>query len=60
VLETHEEYQGLIDDHEGTWADLIRKIAAERTSTRYVEQEDEDDEALDELEQEELEREEQE
>ncbi len=31
VLEAHAEYQGLIDDHEGTWAALVRRLAAERT-----------------------------
>ena len=37
VIEAHEEYQAQIDDHEGTWADLVSKIAAERTQKRYVE-----------------------
>ncbi len=54
VLEVHEEYQGRIDEHEGTWADLVRRIAAERTSVRYVEEDEGDDEPLDELEEEEL------
>jgi hypothetical protein len=57
VLEAHEEYQGRIDDHEGNWADLVRKIAAERTSERYVEEDKGDDEPLDELENEEQEKE---
>jgi hypothetical protein len=57
VLEAHEEYQGLIDDHEGTLADLVRTIAAERTSERYVEEEEEEDDPLDELEQAEQEEE---
>jgi hypothetical protein len=52
VLEAHVEYQGRIDDHEGTLANLIRKIAAERTSERYVEEDEGDDEPLDELEEE--------
>ena len=56
VIEGHEQYQGLIDDHEGTWADLVRKIAAERTSERYVEEADEGDEILDEFEREEQEK----
>ena len=57
VLEAHEEYQGLIDDHEGTWADLFRKIAAERTSERYAEEDEDGEELLNELEQEEQEKE---
>ena len=57
VLEAHEEYQGLIDDHEGTWADLVRKIAAERTSERYVEEDEEGDDSVDALEREEQEEE---
>ena len=43
VLEAHQEYQGLIDDHEGTWADLARRLAAERTKVTYVEDEEEPD-----------------
>lgn len=58
LLEAHEEYQGRIDDHEGTWADLVRKIAAERTSERYVEEDEEDEEGDDSVDA--LEREEQE
>ena len=54
MLEAHDEYQGRIDEHEGTWADLVRRIAAERTSVRYVEEDEEIDEPLDELEEEEL------
>ena len=54
LLEAHAEYQGQIDAHEGTWADLVRRIAAERTSVRYVEEDEEEDEALDEIEEEEL------
>ncbi len=54
LLEAHEEYQGRIDEHEGTWADLVRRIAAERTAVRYVEEDEEDDEPLDEVEEEEL------
>ncbi len=54
VLEAHAEYQGRIDAHEGTWADLVRRIAAERTSVRYVEDGEEGDEALEELDEEEL------
>ena len=50
VLEAHEEYQGRIDEHEGTWADLVRKIAAERTSERYVEEDEEGDDSMDALE----------
>jgi hypothetical protein len=38
VLEAHQEYQGAIDDHEGTWADLARRLAAERTRIAYVEE----------------------
>jgi hypothetical protein len=52
VLEAHVEYQGRIDDHEGTLVNLIRKIAAERTSERYVEEDEGDDEPLDEFEEE--------
>jgi hypothetical protein len=37
VLEAHEECQGLIDGHEGTWADLVRRIAAEGARVSYVE-----------------------
>jgi hypothetical protein len=44
VLEAHQEYQGLIDDHEGTWADLARRLAAERTRVTYVEDEETRDE----------------
>ena len=44
MLEAHQEYQGLIDDHEGTWADLARRLAAERTKVTYVEDEEELDE----------------
>ena len=49
LLEAHEEYQGLIDDHEGTWADLARRLAAERTKVTYVDEDeagDEDPEAF--------------
>jgi hypothetical protein len=52
LLEAHEEYQGLIDDHEGTWADLVRRIAAERTKVSYVEDGEEADETLAEFERE--------
>ncbi len=55
LLDAHEEYQGRIDAHDGTRADLVRRIAAERTSVRYVEQDEEEDEAQDELEDEEFE-----
>ena len=44
MLEAHQEYQGLIDDHEGTWADLARRLAAERTQVTYFEDEEERDE----------------
>jgi len=44
MLEAHQEYQGLIDDHEGTWADLARRLAAERTKVTYVEDEEDLDE----------------
>jgi hypothetical protein len=54
VLEAHAEYQGRIDSHEGTWAEFVRRIAAERTAVRYVEEGEEEDEALDEIEEEEL------
>ena len=37
LLETHQEYQGVIDEHEGTLADLVRRLAAERTRVTYVE-----------------------
>jgi hypothetical protein len=57
VLEAHEEYLGRIDDHEGTWADLVRKIAAERTSQRYVEEDEETDETPEAFEPDDLERE---
>ncbi len=49
MLEAHEAYQALIDDHEGTWADLARRLAAERTMAPYVEDDEEsDDEPLEE------------
>ena len=50
VLEAHQEYQGVIDDHEGTWADLVRRLAAERTEVTYVDDDDERDEDLEALE----------
>ena len=43
LLEAHAEYQGVIDDHEGTWVDLVRRLAAERTRVAYVEGDDTDD-----------------
>ncbi|RBP02543.1 hypothetical protein DFR50_15119 [Roseiarcus fermentans] len=43
LLEAHADYQGVIDDHEGTWADLARRLAAERTRVAYVEGDDRDD-----------------
>ena len=43
MLEAHADYQGVIDNHEGTWADLVRRLAAERTRVAYVEGEDTDD-----------------
>jgi len=46
MLEAHEEYQGLIDDHEGTWANLARRLAAERTKVTYVDDEEERDKDL--------------
>jgi hypothetical protein len=49
MLEAHQEYQGAIDDHDGTWADLARRLAAERTRVAYVEPDeagDEDPEAF--------------
>ena len=51
VIEAHTDYQGLIDDHEGTWADLVRRLAAERTRVAYadaVEAVDEDPEPFEE------------
>ena len=51
VLEAHQDYQGVIDDHEGTWADLVRRLAAERTRIVYAEGDeaaDEDFEAFEE------------
>jgi hypothetical protein len=56
VLEAHQEYQGVIDDHEGTWADLARRLAAERTKVVYVEEDEERDEGLDGFEEDEVER----
>lgn len=47
VLETHQEYQGVIDDHEGTWADLIRRLAAERTKIVYAEEDEAGDDVAD-------------
>ena len=44
MLEAHADYQGVIDDHEGTWADLARRLAAERTRVAYVEGDGTDDE----------------
>jgi hypothetical protein len=38
VLEAHQDYQGVIDDHDGTWADLVRRLAAERTRVVWVEE----------------------
>ena len=55
MLEAHEEYQGVIDDHEGTWADLARRLAAERTRVVYVEDDEERDDDLDLLEDNEVE-----
>ena len=46
MLEAHEEYQGVIDDHDGTWADLARRLAAERTRVTYVEDDEERDDDL--------------
>ena len=43
MLEAHADYQGVIDDHEGTWAELVRRLAAERTRVAYVEGDDTDD-----------------
>jgi hypothetical protein len=50
VLEAHQEYQGVIDDHDGTWADLARRLAAERTQVTYLEDDDERDEDFEALE----------
>ena len=58
VLEAHEAYQGLIDDHEGTWRGLARKLAAERTTVSYVEGGGESDESFDEFEEDEEQEEE--
>ncbi len=44
MLEAHQDYQGVIDDHEGTWADLVRRLAAERTKIVYAEEDEENDE----------------
>ena len=44
VLEAHQDYQGVIDDHEGTWADLVRRLAAERTKIVYAEEDEPGDE----------------
>ena len=60
ALEAHADYQGRIDEHDGTWADLVRRIAAERTKVRYVEDDEGDGEPLDELEREEQEEQEEE
>ncbi len=57
VLEAHGEYQGLIDGNQGTLADLVRKIAADRTSMRYVEEDEGEDEPMEELERDEQEEE---
>jgi hypothetical protein len=57
LLEAHAEYQARIDDHEGTWADLVRKIAAERTAERYVEEDEETDEMLEAFDPDELDQE---
>jgi hypothetical protein len=43
VLEAHQDYQGVIDDHDGTWADLARRLAAERTQVAYLEDDERDD-----------------
>jgi hypothetical protein len=40
VLEAHQDYQGVIDDHEGTWADLVRRLAIERTKIVYAEEDE--------------------
>jgi len=37
LIDAHREYQARIDDHEGVRADLISKLAAERTQKPYVE-----------------------
>ena len=46
MLEAHADYQGVIDDHQGTWADLVRRLAAERTRVAYVEGDDTEDETV--------------
>ncbi len=43
VIEAHQEYQGAIDEHEGTWAELARRLAAERTRVAYLEEGEPDD-----------------
>ncbi len=50
VLETHQDYQAAIDDHEGTWADLVRRLAAERTKVVYFEDDEERDDEFEMLE----------
>ena len=56
VIEAHQEYQGVIDDHAGTWADLIRRLAAERTREVYVEDDEDRDDDLEPFEDEESEK----
>ena len=46
VLEAHQDYQAAIDDHEGTWADLVRRLAAERTKVAYFEDDEDRDDAF--------------
>ena len=46
LLEVHQEYQGVIDEHEGTWADLVRRLAAERTRVSYVDPDEASDDDL--------------
>lgn len=50
MLEAHQEYQTAIDDHEGTWADLVRRLAAERTKVAYFEDDEDGDDDFEMLE----------
>lgn len=43
VIEAHQEYQGAIDEHDCTWAELARRLAAERTRIAYLEEGEPDD-----------------
>jgi hypothetical protein len=55
MLEVHQEYQGAIDEHAGTWADLVRRLAAERTRIPYIDPDEANDDDLEAFEDSEIE-----